>query len=87
MNSDGVRPSLYDTVYKAVGLDAQSYTPPSAVTVNTAWPSLGSMIDSDKRLVTFMDTGADFTSVPYIIDGRVLLLVSMLSVSSLTILR
>lgn len=84
VNSDGVSPSLYDTVYKAVGLDAQSYTPPSAVTVNTAWPSLGSMIDSDKRLVTFMDTGADFTSVPYIIDGRAW---SVLSVSSLTILR
>lgn len=28
------------------------------------------MIDSGKRLVTFMDAGADFTSVPYIIDGR-----------------
>ena len=28
------------------------------------------MIDSGKRLVTFMDTGAAFTSVPYIIDGR-----------------
>jgi hypothetical protein len=28
------------------------------------------MIDSGKRLVTFMDTGANFASVPYIIDGR-----------------
>jgi hypothetical protein len=87
VNSDSVKPSLYDTVYKAVGLDAESYAPPSAVTVNTAWPSLGSMIDSGKRLVTFMDAGADFTSVPYIIDGRALLLAFMLSVSSLTILR
>jgi hypothetical protein len=26
------------------------------------------MIDSGKRLVTFMDAGADFTAVPYIID-------------------
>jgi len=68
VNSDGVSSSLYDTVYKAVGLDALSYAPPSAVTVNTAWPSLGSMIDSGKRLVTFLDTGADFTTVPYIID-------------------
>ena len=87
VNSDGVSPSLYDTVYKAVGLDALSYAPPSAVTVDTAWPSLGSMIDSGKRLVTFLDSGADFTTVPYIIDGRVLQLASMLSVSSLTIER
>jgi hypothetical protein len=28
------------------------------------------MIDSGKRLVTFMDAGANFASVPYIIDGR-----------------
>jgi hypothetical protein len=78
VNSDGVSPSQYDTVYKAVGLDTLSYTPPSAVTVDTAWPSLGSMIDSGKRLVTFLDSKADFTTVPYIIDGRALLLPSIL---------
>ena len=70
VNSDGLAPSQYDAVFKAVGLDTLSYSPSAAVTTNTAWPSLGSMIDSGKRLVTFMDTGADFTSVPYIIDGR-----------------
>lgn len=70
VNSDGISPTQYDSVFKAVGLDTLSYTPPSAVTINTAWPSLGSMIDSGKRLVTFMDEKADFTSVPYIIDGR-----------------
>jgi hypothetical protein len=70
VNSDGLSPTQYDTVFKAVGLDTLSYTPPSAVTVNTGWPTLGSMIDSGKRLVTFMDEKADFTSVAYIIDGR-----------------
>jgi hypothetical protein len=70
VNSDKFAPSQYDSVFKAVGLDTLSYSPPSAVTTNTAWPSLGSMIDSGKRLVTFMDTKADFNSVPYIIDGR-----------------
>jgi len=68
VNSDGFAPSAYDSVFKAVGLDTLSYTPTSAVTTNTAWPSLGSMIDSGKRLVTFMDTKANFNSVPYIID-------------------
>jgi len=70
VNSDGISPTEFDNVFKAVGLDTLSYTPPSAVTVNTAWPSLGSMIDSGKRLVTFMDSKADFNTVPYIIDGR-----------------
>jgi hypothetical protein len=70
VNSDGIAPTQYDTVFKAVGLDTLSYSPPSATTTYTAWPSLGSMIDSGKRLVTFMDTGADFNSVPYIVDGR-----------------
>jgi hypothetical protein len=72
VNSDGLPPSQFDTVFKAVGLDALSYSPSSAVTTTTGWPTLGSMIDSGKRLVTFMDTKADFTSVPYIIDGRFL---------------
>jgi len=28
------------------------------------------MIDSNQRVVTFLDSGADFNAVPYIIDGR-----------------
>jgi len=68
VNSDRVQPSRYDTIFKAVGLDALSYSPSAAVTAQSSWPSLGSMIDSGKRLVTFMDAGANFASVPYIID-------------------
>jgi hypothetical protein len=41
------------------------------------------MIDSGKRLVTFMDAGADFTAVPYIIDGGFYCLRHFLSDSSL----
>ena len=83
VNSDGFSATDYDMVFKAVGLDALSYTPTSAVTTNTAWPSLGSMIDSGKRLVTFMDHHADFTAVPYIIDGGFYCLHLLLSDSSL----
>jgi hypothetical protein len=70
VNSDGVQPSEFNKVFKAVGLDTLSYAPPSATTTFGSWPSLGTMIASGKRLVTFMDTKADFASVPYIIDGR-----------------
>jgi hypothetical protein len=41
------------------------------------------MIDSGKRLVTFMDEKADFNSVPYIIDGRFYCFCAFLSDSSL----
>jgi hypothetical protein len=68
VNSDGFLPTDYDTVFKAVGLDALSYSPPSATTSVGSWPSLGSLIDSGTRLITFMDAGADFTTVPHIID-------------------
>ena len=46
-----------------------SFTPTAAVTTVFGWPNLASMIDSGKRLVTFLDNQADFTTVPYIIDG------------------
>ncbi|PFH54860.1 hypothetical protein AMATHDRAFT_135121 [Amanita thiersii Skay4041] len=68
VNIDNLVPSQYDTVFKAVGLDAISYAPPTTPVVATSWPTLGSMIDSGKRLVTFLDNGADSTSVPYLID-------------------
>ncbi|TFY82952.1 hypothetical protein EWM64_g1065 [Hericium alpestre] len=68
VNSDGFKPTDYDTVFKAAGLDTISYAPQSANIPASQWPTLGDMIDSNKRLVTFMDHGADFTSVPYLID-------------------
>jgi hypothetical protein len=68
VNSDNLPPSQYDAVFKAVGLDTVSYAPTSSAYPASGWPTLGSLIDSGKRLVTFMDSNADFTSVPYIID-------------------
>ena len=69
VNSDDFPPTAYDTVFKGAGLDTMSYAPPSASIPATQWPTLGSLIDSGKRLITFMDASADFNSVPYIIDG------------------
>lgn len=69
VNSDNLPPTNYDTVFKSASLDTVSYSPPSASLLASGWPTLGSLIDSGKRLVTFMDSSADFTSVPYIIDG------------------
>lgn len=68
VNINNLPPTQYDTVFKAAALDTLSFAPNSASLAVSNWPSLGSMIDSGKRLVTFMDNQADFTSVPYIID-------------------
>ena len=71
MNSDGVSPSDYATVFESVGLSNISYSPSSSSIKYTDWPTLGDMIDAGTRLVTFMDSGADYSSVTYIIDGMI----------------
>jgi len=67
VNIDGLPISQYDQIFKTVGLDAVSFAPQTTPLAAASWPTLGSMLDSGKRLVTFMDHGAD-PSVPYIID-------------------
>jgi hypothetical protein len=68
VNIDDLGPSAFADVFTAVGLVNVSYAPPNAVTVAADWPTLGSMIDSGQRLVTFLANGADTTVVPYLID-------------------
>jgi hypothetical protein len=67
VNSDNRPASEYDAIFKAASLDTVSFAPESSPLTTTAWPTLGSMIDSGKRLVTFLDNGAD-PSIPYLID-------------------
>ena len=69
VNSDDQAPSLFAPVFQAAGLDTLAWVPPSGAIATNAWPTLGSLIDSGKRLVVLMDFEADFTSVPYIING------------------
>jgi len=68
VNSDTIPISSFDAVFQSAGLSTLSYVPPSSSQPVTAWPTLGSLIDGGTRLVTFLDSGADFSSVPYIID-------------------
>ena len=69
VNSDSITPAQFDSAFQGAGIANLSYVPPSLPMTNTAWPTLGSMIDNGTRLVTFLDTGSD-GSVPYIIDGK-----------------
>ncbi|KAH9944272.1 PLC-like phosphodiesterase [Epithele typhae] len=68
VNSDNIAPSVYADVFTSAGLDTMAYTPSSSALTASSWPTLGSLIDSGKRLVVFLSTSADFTSVPYLID-------------------
>ncbi|KAK2461588.1 hypothetical protein APHAL10511_006051 [Amanita phalloides] len=67
VNNENLSPSQYNTVFEAVGLDTMSFVPQSAPLPVSGWPTLGSMIDSGKRLVTFLDNGAN-SSAPYLLD-------------------
>lgn len=72
MNIDNVAVAQYDTIFKAASLDTVSYVPEVSPVPASGWPTLGSMIDSGKRLVTFLDNGAESGSVPYLINGKYL---------------
>ncbi|KAF7339277.1 PLC-like phosphodiesterase [Mycena sanguinolenta] len=68
VNIDDLPPTDYSPVFENVGLDKLSYAPTTSPLTNTAWPTLGSMIDAGTRLVTFLDNAADLTKVPYLLD-------------------
>jgi len=62
--------TVWDPIFKSAGMDQLAFVP--ATTPNpiaqSAWPTLGEMIDSGKRVVVFMDASVDMTRVPYILD-------------------
>ncbi|KAK7059192.1 hypothetical protein VNI00_001819 [Paramarasmius palmivorus] len=68
VNINNLQASEYDAIFKSVGLDQISYTPEQASQPASAWPTLGSLIDSGKRMLTFLDNGADSSTVPYLLD-------------------
>jgi hypothetical protein len=53
--------------FEASGIVPYAYVPPSDIQGGSNWPALGSMIDSGKRLVTFMDYNSNTTAAPYIL--------------------
>ena len=44
-----------------------AYVPPQTPMMRQEWPTLRQMLDSGKRLVFFIDKGADEGVVPYIL--------------------
>lgn len=70
-NGDNVDPSEFDSAFSAVsGLKDYAFTPStgSGVLSINDWPTLSAMISSGKRLVVFLDYGADTIRFPYILS-------------------
>ncbi|KAL9106450.1 MAG: hypothetical protein Q9227_008538 [Pyrenula ochraceoflavens] len=70
-NGDNVDISLFDNAFNTAGAKKYTYAPANGEAVALkldSWPTLGDMIDSGKRLVVFLDYGANTAKVPYILD-------------------
>ncbi|KIY69138.1 PLC-like phosphodiesterase [Cylindrobasidium torrendii FP15055 ss-10] len=68
VNSDGFAASDFASVYESAGVSDLSYAPDQSTVTYESWPTLGMLVDNGKRLVSFLASGADFSSVPYLID-------------------
>ena len=67
-NGDRTDIARYGEAFRSSGLDKMAYIPPTHPLAFDAWPTLGEMIDAGRRLVVFMDYGADIKKVDFILD-------------------
>lgn len=67
VNSDDQPVSSFGTAFQSTGLASKAYSPGTAALSKNSWPTLGSLIDSGKNVVVFIDNSADVSSVPYIL--------------------
>ncbi|KAJ7636345.1 PLC-like phosphodiesterase [Roridomyces roridus] len=59
-NPEGLSPKdVWRPIFDQAGITNLTYVPPSLPISQSQWPTLGSMIDSGKRVVVFMDAEAD----------------------------
>ena len=69
-NGDNVDVSQFDDAFEGSGIKDYAFIPstsPNPLGMDD-WPTLGEMIDDGKRLVVFLDYGADESKFPYILD-------------------
>ncbi|KAJ5688635.1 hypothetical protein N7462_003027 [Penicillium macrosclerotiorum] len=67
-NGDSVAISKFGDTFASSGIDSYAYVPSSNPISIDDWPTIGDLISSGKRLVVFLDYGADTTQVDYILD-------------------
>ncbi|TAQ87374.1 hypothetical protein B7494_g4300 [Chlorociboria aeruginascens] len=66
-NGDNNLASDFGTAMVNSGLSSYAYAPSGQLALDE-WPTLQELIDSNTRLIMFLDYGANITSVPYILD-------------------
>ncbi|KAJ7155080.1 PLC-like phosphodiesterase [Mycena filopes] len=70
-NPEGLSiPDVWAPAFEQSGIASLAYIPPTNPMPQSAWPTLGSMIDAGTRVVVFLDAGADGSDggvVPYIL--------------------
>ncbi|KAJ5824611.1 hypothetical protein N7447_006951 [Penicillium robsamsonii] len=67
-NGDSVSITEFGDTFSSSGISNYAYIPSSNPLPIADWPTLGNMISSGKRLVVFLDYGADTKQVNYIQD-------------------
>ncbi|KAI0093153.1 PLC-like phosphodiesterase [Irpex rosettiformis] len=68
-NPEGVSlPNVWAPAFQQSGIADLAFVPSAVPTKQSDWPTLGELIDAGKRVVVFLDAGADIDrSVPYIL--------------------
>ncbi|EPS28042.1 hypothetical protein PDE_02988 [Penicillium oxalicum 114-2] len=67
-NGDSVDITDFGNAFAKSGIDRYAFVPASNPLPLGSWPTLGQMISSGKRLVVFLDYGANTNKVNYILD-------------------
>lgn len=72
VNGDNVPVSAFNQVFTSTGLASYAYTPATNHTTQPmpldAWPTYSELIANNTRIVTFLDSGANVSQVPYLLD-------------------
>ncbi|XP_006456425.1 hypothetical protein AGABI2DRAFT_228373 [Agaricus bisporus var. bisporus H97] len=58
---------VWKPAFDEAGITPLAYVPPHVPMKNSEWPTLGEMIDSGKRVVVFLDAGADTSQVDFLL--------------------
>ncbi|KAJ5157010.1 uncharacterized protein N7482_008110 [Penicillium canariense] len=67
-NGDSVSITEFGSTFSSSGIDSYAFAPSSSPLSIGDWPTIGDLISSGKRLVVFLDYGADTSKVNYILD-------------------
>ncbi|CAG8918497.1 unnamed protein product [Penicillium salamii] len=67
-NGDSISISEFGDTFSSSGITKYAYVPPSSPLAISDWPTMGDLISSGKRLVVFLDYGANTSQVNYIHD-------------------